>query len=396
MTSIIRQRPLPFLIAAVTLCSGVLYAVMLVFHNVLPFQYINYLFNSQHFLEDPRILGEPFVFLRALGQYDAQWYLKIASTGYPLHPVNTIQSDNAVMDGPTYAFFPLYPLIIAALLRVINDVEVSAFLISNTLIIANVVSLYYFIQTFFSPQLAVKSTLLLFLFPFSIFFRSYFAEGLQLLLIIWFAFFMMRRSYVPAAVCLALLNVTKGGSLLLNVLFLIVALKALITGNLDVRSVVISVFVIATPLLLLIVYDYIQTGNPFYFLAAQQFWGSAPTYLHVVRNILTILRIYELPFNSFHYSLLNTCIAIITFVMVLLSRKYLPATVWWIGLLLWLTPFVSHDLMSFSRYQMVSFPLFIYAAHLANNNKIFVPLLGVSFILLLATSLFFVNWYWVG
>ena len=396
MTKTHQRRPLLFLLAVVILSSSVIYAVMWGFHSALPFQQTNYTQNSHHFLLDARINGGPFVFLRALGQYDAQWYLRIATNGYPAHPTNIDMQDKTAMDGLTYAFFPLYPLLIAALNVLVGNVELSAFLLSNLLIILNTISLYLLIQKLYNPSIAVKTTLLLFLFPFSIFFRSYFAEGLQLLFLIWFAYCMSQKRMLPAACVLACLNVTKGNSMLLIVYFGIYLVWRTLTHQEKWLNTLIALLISGLPLAGWVLFNYIQTGDPLYFHSVYQSWDSTPLYLNASMNVLSMVSLFSLPLHYFEHSFIDSFIAIATLVMLVFSWKRLPSVLWWIGFILWLTPFISHNLMSFSRYQSVSFPLFLFLALLLRNKKAYIPVAIIFSGLLILTSLYFINWYWVG
>ncbi len=396
MTKVLHRHPLLSLLVAIIFCNGMIYAVMMEFHSILPFHLANYTLSAHHFLPDPRADGGPFVFLRALGQYDAQWYLEIATNGYPIRPSATPLDGISITGAPAYAFFPLYPLVIATVNTIIGNVELSAFLISNLFIILNALSLYFVIHKLYNSSLAIKTTLLLFLFPFSIFFRSYFAEGLQLFLLIWFAFFLMQKRFLPCAIFLGLLNVTKGSGMLLNVFFVVLLIQNLLSHQLKLSKSLFCLGLMAAPLSLWAAYNYIQTGNPFYFYAMQQAWDRTPAYLHLAENLWTIIHLFELPLHAFHESLINTLLAIYIFLLLILSRKHLPPILWWISFLLWFTPFVSIDLMSFSRYQIISFPLFLFVAFLARNIKIYSSVIAVFSSLLLIISLLFVNWYWIG
>src|SRR5438105_3381549 len=88
-------------------CSNMLlYGWMAMFHSLIPFDKFDYQINAHHYVTDNRINGGTFSLVRAIGQYDAQWYLKIANSGYPTHPRNMDVNDKATMDGLSYAFFP--------------------------------------------------------------------------------------------------------------------------------------------------------------------------------------------------------------------------------------------------------------------------------------------------
>src|SRR3989338_2983125 len=109
----------------------ILYANIFVNHDKVPFNSLLYFDSAHHFLKDERAVGGQFDFLRAMGQYDAQWYLKIAKTGYPKNPTTVSMEEKSVMDGLTFAFFPLYPLILSFLNKPINNIETTAFVVSN-------------------------------------------------------------------------------------------------------------------------------------------------------------------------------------------------------------------------------------------------------------------------
>lgn len=121
-----------------------LYFLLTIFHKAVPFHKSNYVYNAHHFLQDERVNDlSNFSFLRAMGQYDAQWYLKIAKTGYPESPKVIEITDKSEMDALTYAFFPLFPLMVRTVDLIINNIELSAFLLVNTLMLANFGSIYF-------------------------------------------------------------------------------------------------------------------------------------------------------------------------------------------------------------------------------------------------------------
>src|SRR5436189_435487 len=118
-----------------------LYFFMYFFHTLIAFSKDDYRDNAHHYVKDPRIEHKPFQFLRALGQYDAQWYLKIIDKGYPKNPVDVDNNNKLVMDGLTYAFFPLYPITIFPITLFLKDREIAAFVYVNLLLTLNFFSL---------------------------------------------------------------------------------------------------------------------------------------------------------------------------------------------------------------------------------------------------------------
>ena len=54
--------------------------------------------------------GGNFSLINALGQYDGQWYLKIAESRISDHPTSFLNEHEKVMGELLYNFFPLYPV----------------------------------------------------------------------------------------------------------------------------------------------------------------------------------------------------------------------------------------------------------------------------------------------
>src|SRR5581483_10745435 len=90
-----------------------LYFFIFFFQDKISFNIRNYTISAHHYLVDARSRGGSFDFLRALGQFDAQWYLKIAEKGYPENPQLIPNVNKDINSGLSYAFFPLYPLLLS-------------------------------------------------------------------------------------------------------------------------------------------------------------------------------------------------------------------------------------------------------------------------------------------
>lgn len=372
-----------------------LYVFTFLFHDLVPFQKENYTRNYHHYLEDPRINDHNYELLSSLSQADAQWYLKIAKVGYPKNPAVTDQHNKHLMDGLTYAFFPLFPLFIRSIDAFVHNIELAAFISTILLLIVNFFSLYYIISQLFSKNIAIKTIFILFLFPFSIFYRGFYAEGLLLFLLLWFSYFLIRKQFIYSSIFFALMSVTKGNVLLLLGLLFFSLVQETMGGKKHFSTIFLSIGIAISPFLLWCFYNYHQTGDFFYFYTVQSAWNSQGL-LSIFHNIYTIIIFPFLPFHSFHYSKIEVLMVFITLILLLKSKKFLPSPLWWISFLLWITPLISKDLMSFSRLQMISFPLFIYIASLIHSEKTYVILSTLFFLGLLVVSLFFINWYWIG
>lgn len=385
-----------YVISGILLINLFLYVFIINFHRTFPLERYNYLSNAHHYLKDKRIEGEEFNFLRALGQFDAQWYLKTASRGYPKSPNLTDVSDKNRMEGLTYAFFPLYPSLIKATNILVPDLELAAFILTNILMILNALSLYYVITKLYSQKTAYKTVLIMFLFPFSIFFRSYFAEGLQLLLLIWFSYFWIKERFFFSSLLLSLLCLAKGNSIIFIPFFLLSLFQCWREKKIKLRKLLVVSFVSILGIAIWILFNYINTGHPFYFYNIQKAW--VPNGLNPPPPFYTLMLILNfawLPLHSFHYSKIDVIIFLIFVTLLFNSKKILKKELWTISLLTLALPLFTRDLMSFSRYQSVSFPLFIYLATILKPTYFYI--LAIFFGAgLLVTSLFFINWYWIG
>ena len=375
--------------------NGLLIAYLNQYHSLVPFSKHNYITNAHHYLEDPRAEEKHFNLLSAIAQYDAQWYLKIANEGYTKRFMSLNTEGKTSMDRLSFAFFPLYPILLYLTNLLIHNIEFSAFLISNIFLIVNFFSLFSIVSKLYSQSIALKTIFLLFLFPFSIFYRSYFTEGLYLFLLLWASFFLIRKKFFWSTICFSLLNITKANGFLLNFLLLYYIYKNIREKHVSVRNAALYLAILAVPLLAWMAYCFIQTGNPLYFYSVRSAWSHvglfAPFY-----NLASILIFPVLPFHSFHLSQIEVISVITTLFLLVVSKKLLKPQLWWVSFLLWASPLLVTDLMSFSRYQTVSFPLYIFLALSLKSKIYYAIVLGIFSVGLLAISLFFINWYWIG
>ncbi len=103
-------------------------------------------------------------------RWDGQWYLKIATLGYDPH------------DG-SYAFFPLYPALIAGLSAVGHLPQlVAGLVISNLAFFVALVYLHRLVRADFGPSVASRTLLYLAVFPAALYFLAVYTESLFLAL----------------------------------------------------------------------------------------------------------------------------------------------------------------------------------------------------------------------
>ena len=190
------------------LLNVILYAFINEYHSRVQFSDPDYYYAYQYFT-DPRIYHGEFNFLRAMGTWDAQFYLSIADSGYP-----------KVYTRNHHAFFPFYPIFLNYFNILFDNIELTAFILANILLLLNFTSIYYVISKFYSSDTAVRTIFLLFFFPVSIFYRSYYPEGLFLLLLIWFAYFLINKKWFYTTIFLSFLLITRPNGLFLIPLYI--------------------------------------------------------------------------------------------------------------------------------------------------------------------------------
>lgn len=396
MRSFFTRKPFLSIIGLALLGNLIIFAFVHRFSSILPFNSSSYFQDAHHYIQDERIFGKTLSMVNALAQYDSQWYLRIADEGYPTNPIFTDLADHHHMDGLKYGFYPLYPTALASIDVFFRNVELSAFFLSNFLLIINSVSLYWVISKLLNKNLALKSVLLVLLFPFGIFLRSYYAEGLFLFLLIWIGYFLAVNKFLLSAMLLGLLSVTKGNGVLINLYFLALVAKQFYKKKLNLLKALIILILISIPILSWMIYQYFQTGDPLYsHHILKQWYSRGFSVLTPLYNIFLISVITKLPFHTHHFSQLDILVALSVLFILIKSYKALPRSLWWISFLLWGTPLLVRDFAGFSRYQSVNYPLFIFLAQSLSKTsyKIVCVVMGLC---LLVVSLFFINWYWIG
>jgi hypothetical protein len=383
-------------IVSVVLVNLVLYLFVFKFHGLLPFNKTVYKFSAHHYFKDSRIDGGEFNFLRSLGQEDAQWYLKIASEGYPKNPKIIDLNNKGVMDGLTYNFFPLYPTLIFLVNIPFKNVELAAFILANLLMIVNVISLYFIGYQLFDKKIALKAVFLVFLFPFSVFFRGYFAENIQLLCLLWFSYFLIRQKLVLSAIALGLLVVTKGNNMLLLPLFIYFVLRDYYKKKIKLSKTLLLGLLPFLLLLLWIFYCLYQTGDPLFFYKVRAAWLYHGSLLLTAILNLGILMSFPFLFiyRAYFYEMVGFFV-VLNLMLLYKSKKFLTRELWWITAILCLTPVIFTVMDSFTRYQIVFFPLFLYLAKTLKGKRYFLTL-GIFTLGLFIAALYFVNWYWIG
>ncbi len=409
----------------------------------VPLTRLQYFSGGHHYQIDPRITEGRVDFLSIWIYSDAEWYLSIAAHGYPNtdqmekaaaehnalkgYPYHFVRGDPAAPyrkytewdKDAKYAFFPLYPLSIAALSSIL-PLHVAAFVGANAISALAFLMLYALTLEYFSDKsLAFRSLLLLMFYPFSVFYQAYFTEGLFLLLAVLSFYFLKKGRVGLSVLCGALLALTRPTGAVIVVPLLVLAIKQGLpapnraakraeklrrkTGvQLSAIDWSRSRIACLAPLGLVpyLMFNYFQTGHWNYFALAQKRWGfqgSAFLVNFLDNTVVAGSSFFSLPFlNGGHDCQVDYLAMALTLAILILSYKRLPLELWTFSALQWFVPLLLKDLMSFSRYMSISFPLFIYLAWTIKRKWVFGVVLGAFVACFLVTDGRMVTWHWVG
>ncbi|OGK62933.1 hypothetical protein A2334_06150 [Candidatus Roizmanbacteria bacterium RIFOXYB2_FULL_38_10] len=376
------------------LLNCVLYVFMFLFYHKIPLNRVGYFRDAHHYLQDTRIDGKRFDFIRALNQYDGQWYIRIAEKGYPKNPRITSLNRKDVMDGLAYGFFPLYPLVLYMINWLMGNSELTAFIVANTLLLIDYIFLYKLIARLEGEGVAFKTGLLLFFFPFSIYFRGYYAENLYLLFLLIFVYFLTKKEHVKAAVSLSLANITRGVGFLVSLYFLYICVKR----KIPIKKTIVICGILILPFAIWAIYNMQQTGNPLYFLTVRSAYYQDKKTVSLLAPLyfvsLQFLQIITPP--KFLLQSVGSILLLSNLLLLVISKKTINQSLWWIWLcLVGGVLFSTGAVWGWGRYMIVIFPLFYFVGKKLNRLW-FIFLFTIELILLFFTSLFFINWHFLG
>ena len=339
--------------------------------------------------------------------WDAEHYLYLAEYGY----------DQGVK---SCAFYPLWPMAIYATVRVCGGSYILwGMILSNLFSLLGWCLFYFLARKRFGEAVARCSTLMLVLFPGSLFYQFIYTESLFFLLLMLLWHGMEHRKYLIAITAALLLPLTRGVGLFAIIpigwhLLLLTPKSCLPPWKwisrerlriTDGQKVEISEYVQCFALILapaagwglyLALMRY-WTGNPLEGVEAQKYWG----HVHSIGNLFNLPKFIQGWFDvnhvhDFHHSMIDR----IAFFFVV---TLIPA-LWWRckDMLPWfymlcILPAMSGTYTSYTRFLSVAFPIFLTLGWLAKESRRVRYLYLIVFVLIHWWLLWrFVNYRWAG
>jgi len=333
--------------------------------------------------------------LASWNHWDAANYVRIAQFGY--------QTPYDV------AFFPLFPLLIAAFAHVLGSWSylLVGTIISNAALLGALFVIYQLAVEAGGEQVAQRTLLYLCIFPTAFYFFAPYNESLFLLLTAS-AFLAMRQQRWWLAGLLGLLAaLTRSAGILLVIPYMVelwTTRESITASRQNMLFRILPILLIPLGTALYAIYCWHISGNPLDFIAVQSHWGRHTTWpWQGIWQSLTEIFWYQ-PFGSFNevHNLLDLSATLAFIALAIVGKNKLRASYsFWMGLALLymiLSPAtVALDpLESNQRFVLEMFPAFITLSMLGIKHPRLHQAIMLAFPTLLATlSILFIMNRWM-
>ncbi len=350
------------------------------------------------FLTQNAHAGTPVNFTTLLtfwNRWDALVYIRIAQSGY--HPPVDL------------AFFPLYPLLIAAITHLLGSWSYFAvgMLLSNGMLLGAMFIIYELAKEMGGDQVARRTLLYLCIFPTAFFFFTAYNESLFILLTAATFLALRRQCWWLAGLLgfFGILTRSTGALIVVPFLYELWLNRDRVTATWhSLLSGLMPILLIPLGLLLYCIYCWKLTGDPIAFATVQLRWSRQPSWpwQGIWQNIFELF--WNQPFGSFNevHVLLDLSATLAFIALVIAGRQQIRTSyTLWTGLLLsyyLLSPsLLQHDaLISNQRFVLEMFPAFITLAILGLHcPRLHQTLLWIFSALLATLSLLFVMGKWL-
>jgi hypothetical protein len=328
-------------------------------------------------------------------RWDSEWYKIIASEGY--------KYDGDPGLSQTVVFYPLYP----ALCRLVSEVlriELvdSMLLVANLAAVAAVLLLFKLALENFGERVALATVAMISFFPASIFLSAGYTEPLALLLMVSFFLAVARERFVAAAMLAGLAVATRSSGIVLCPVLLWELWRCRSPKRFLTEAVPLSIMA-TSGLWLYIVYLGIAFHHPMAFADGQAAFHENTTMSARLLSALTLEPFGKINLADFSPAGLDQWFALIFIALIAYS--------WFAGISHGMTFFAAGLLAlpyltlsggpagftSMARFNIVSFPLFVVMALLADRWRWAVPaIVGIFAGLLLMYAALFTRWQWAG
>ena len=327
-------------------------------------------------------------------QWDSEWYFRIATEGYRYNGYPTIPQN--------IVFYPLYPMLARGLAAITGLTPSDALLlVSNVAGLLAIVALFKLVREEFGDQLALTTTTLLSFFPTSILLSAGYTESLELLLIVCFFLALKRKQYFSAALFAGLAVATRSTGIVLLPVLLWEMWR-----NRDQKpflpALIPCVLVATSGLWLFMIYLWRAFGDPLVFSEGQAAYHQGTTLVARLIAALEFEPFTRMILNDWNPWGLDSWFTLLFIVLIFVGwfRLRLSWTLFAIGALL--LPYLTLSggpagFVSMSRFNLVSFPLFLVLADIGLRAKwLLVGVIGLFSASLFMNTALFARRIWIG
>jgi hypothetical protein len=327
--------------------------------------------------------------LAVWGRWDAVHYLDIATIGY---------------HGTDMAFFPLYPLLIAGLGKVVGNHLIAGLIVSNAAFFFALLYLYKLVEHEFDRHVARRAIFYISVFPTAVYFSAVYTEALFLMLTIASFYYMRERRWWIAGAIGLFAALARVEGILLVVPFAIEWATAhweiLRAGRPPERRAAIAhalpIVLIPLGLALYMAFLWVLNGDPLYFSHVQVNWNrhlAAPW--TAIWNSIHKVAVSASPQTVANQVLELVFTALMLGVLFGGARRLKPSYIAYMALSI-LMPMSTSSLMSMPRFALVLFPMFVIFALWGARSSVNNAIVALSLPLLGLFTVLFANWYWVA
>jgi hypothetical protein len=352
------------------------------------------LFSRQHMPIDPDVWSAGPGWYHQLLQWDAEWYFKIATEGYRYNGDPNVYQN--------IVFYPLYPLL-ARGLAAIGGIGIpdALLLVSNISGFFAIVLLFKLVREEFGDSTGLATIALVSFFPTSVLLSAGYTEPLELLLIVAFFLVLKRKRYFSAALFAGLAVGDRSTGILLTPILLWEMWR-----NLDRKQFAVAAIpcaVIATSgLWLFMIYLRHDFADPFVFSEGQTAFTRGTTLGERLVSALKLDPFTRMILDDWNPWGLDSWFTLGFIVLILIGcfRLRVSWTLFAIGVLL--LPYLTlsggpSGLVSMSRFNLVSFPLFVTMAQLGLRARwLLLGAIGMLSAALFMDAALFARRIWIG
>jgi hypothetical protein len=317
---------------------------------------------------------------RAMLYADGLWYANIARDGYERQPFDASAQH-------TWAFFPLYPLMLRAASKLTGEYALTGSFLSNIFLLLALILTHQTVRAFGYDESAADRTIFyMAAFPTSYFFSLPVTESLFLLLTVGCFLAARRGQWWLAGILGALATATRPTGILIMP-GLLVQYWQTHRGENFWRKELLALLPVPLGLLAFMFFLRETTGDALAFLKVQAAWGHrAGFFLRPLFDYLTNPLEVSVRWD---FRLLNFAAAVTTLACGIILAKRRQWSLSFYTLLCIIVPLSALALQSISRYALTVFPIFIILA-LAGRRPRLDQTIRAIFLTLLAlmTALF--------